>query len=112
MLIFSPVEMCGWLLRVDVRVDAQGHASDAALRSRDGLDASELAGGFGVDRLDAERDGAFELRGVLPTPVNTICRREAGLRATSISPTELASAALPSSRSRRAMASVEFAFSA
>jgi hypothetical protein len=50
---------------------------------------------------------------VLPTPVNTIREGSKPARsATSISPTEFASAPLPSSRSSRAIASVEFAFSA
>ena len=51
--------------------------------------------------------------GVLPTPVNTICDgSNPARRATSISQTELASTELPSSRSSRARARVEFAFSA
>ena len=51
--------------------------------------------------------------GVLPTPVKTICDgANPALRATSISHTELASTELPSSRSSRAIASVEFAFNA
>ena len=51
--------------------------------------------------------------GVLPTPVNTMSRGSKPARsATSISPPELASTPPPSSRTRRATASVEFAFSA
>ena len=51
--------------------------------------------------------------GDLPTPVKTICEgSKPAFRATSISHTEFASAALPSARSSRAIASVEFAFSA
>jgi hypothetical protein len=50
---------------------------------------------------------------VLPTPVKTIADGSKPARsATSISPTEFASAPLPSSRSSRAMARVEFAFRA
>ena len=49
----------------------------------------------------------------LPTPVNTISRGwNPALRASSISQMELASAAPPSSCTRRTMANVEFAFSA
>ena len=43
---------------------------------------------------------------------NSVWEIEVARRATSISHTELASTALPSSRSRRAIASVEFAFNA
>jgi hypothetical protein len=49
----------------------------------------------------------------LPTPVKTICGGMNPARsATSISPPEFASAPQPRPRSRRAIASVEFAFSA
>ena len=49
----------------------------------------------------------------LPTPVKTICAGgKPAFRANSISQIELASAALPRSRIRRAIASAELAFSA
>ena len=63
--------------------------------------------------LTPSATAASSSSGVLPTPVNTICDgAKPALRATSISQIELASTALPSSRSSRASASVEFAFSA
>jgi len=52
--------------------------------------------------LDPEAHGGFELRERLPTPVNTMSPgSNPARRATSISHTELASAALPNPRSRR-----------
>src|SRR5437016_5341537 len=48
---------------VDVRIDAHRHARGAAEARRDLFDARELARRFDVDRLDAERDRALELRG-------------------------------------------------
>ena len=101
-------------LGVDVGVDAHRDAHRAAQARADRLEPRQLARRFDVDRLEPERDRRTRApRGVLPTPVKTICDgAKPALRATSISHTELASTALPSSRSSRAIASVEFAFSA
>jgi hypothetical protein len=100
-------------LRVDVGIDAHGHAR---------LDAASH--GDRVDRSISPSDSALMLRSprpmarsssasVLPTPVKTI---SAGVKparkATSISPTEFASAAAPRLRSRRAIPSVELALRA
>ena len=48
-------------LRVDVRVDAQGHARLTAEGAAIAAMRVELAGRLDVDRLDAERDRAIEL---------------------------------------------------
>src|SRR5262249_12184845 len=48
--------------RVDVRVEADRDPRHAIEPLRDRFDTRQLAGGLDVDRLHAERDGAFELR--------------------------------------------------
>ena len=47
---------------IDVGVHADRHAGDRAEPRGDRFDARQLAGRFDVDRLQPERDGAFELR--------------------------------------------------
>ena len=54
--------MCGWLLRVDVGVDADRDLGARLALARDRVDAIELALRLGVDRLDAEVDGLRQLR--------------------------------------------------
>ena len=53
-------------VRVDVGVDADRHASHAPLARGDRLDPIELARRFDVDRLEAERHSAVELRSRFP----------------------------------------------
>ncbi len=55
----------GMALRVDVRVDADGDADWTADPCGDRLDTIQLSGRFDVDRLQPERNGAFELCGRL-----------------------------------------------
>ena len=101
--------------RIDVGIDAE---RDARARlpdlARESIDTIELALGLGIDGLDAEIDRLRQLAPVFcRRPVNTICSGMKPARsATSISPPEFASAPAPSPRSSRAIASVEFAFSA
>ena len=99
---------------VDVGVDAQRHARLAPLRARDLGDAIELAGRFRVDRADAVGDRVLQLVARLADAGEDDVAPARSRRAArpAISPPELASARLPSARSRRAIASVELAFSA
>ncbi len=53
-------------LRVDVRIDAQRDARPGALRDGALVDAIELARRLDVDRQQAQRDGAIDLRRALP----------------------------------------------
>ena len=114
LLIFRPVEMCGWLLASMSGLTRIATRAGAPRRARDRLDARQLAGRFDVDRLQTERHRALELgRRLADAGEDDVARaRSRPCARRSISQIELASAALPSSRSSRAIASVEFAFSA
>ena len=46
---------------VDVGIDANRHSGVVLHAGRDGFDPRELARRFDVDRLESQRDGAFEL---------------------------------------------------
>ena len=74
LLIFRPVEMCGWLFASMSGLTRSATRATRPCRARDRLDALELAGRLDVDRLEAERrPRARARRRDLPTPVNTIC---------------------------------------
>ena len=71
--------MCGWLLRVDVRIDAHGDAGPDAARRGDGVDPLDLPFRLGVDAAQAEVDGALELRvGLADAGEDDLRGREAG----------------------------------
>jgi hypothetical protein len=109
----QPRRNMGMALGIDIRVDAHRDAHRSPEPRPDRLEARQLAGRFDVDRLDPERHRRLELlRCLADAGEDDLRRREPALRATSISHTELASTELPSSRSSRAIASVEFALSA
>ncbi len=113
LLIFSPVEMCGWLLasmsglmRTATRARQPRRAAIASMRASSPADSTLIA--FSPSGT-AHSSSALDF----PTPVNTMSRgSNPARRATSISQIELASAALPSSRSSLTMAKVELALSA
>src|SRR5829696_3947353 len=77
---FHPGRDVGMSLRVDVRVDPQRDPRPAALADRLGVDPLELAAGFGVDGLQAERDRPGNLGPRLADAgEDDLIRREAGL---------------------------------
>ena len=96
---------------VDVGIHAHRDACAHAAGLRRAVDPLELAGRFGVDGLQLEGTARSISSGVLPTPVKTMSDGENPARsARSISPIEFASTPLPTSHSRRTIASDEFAF--
>ena len=75
LLILSPVEMCGWLLRVDVGVDAERDARarlPLARRARRCARARPADSALMVLHAEVDRRARAPPR-VLPTPVKTIC---------------------------------------
>jgi hypothetical protein len=113
LLIFNPVEMCGWLsasmsglMRMATRVTPPARAAIASIRASSPGDSTLIAlRPSGTAHASSAAD--------LPTPVNTISEGgNPAFRASSISQIELASAALPRSRIKRAIASAELAFRA
>ena len=97
---------------VDIRVDAHRDPGAHSPRLRRAVDAFQLAGGLGVDRLQPELHGTLDLFGRFAHAAehDVLHGGNPARIASSTSPIELASTALPASRSREMTANDEFAF--
>jgi hypothetical protein len=99
--------------RVDVRIDADGHARDRPRFGSEMLDAIDFAGDSTLMAATPSAMARASSSRVLPTPVHTMSPGEKPARsATSSSPAEFASARAPSARRRRPTASVALALMA
>jgi hypothetical protein len=97
LLIFSPVEICGWLFASISGLTRSATRATSPRRVAVALDARKLAGDSTLMALSRAAPRIELGHALADAGKHDVGSGEAGLRASSISQIELASAALPSS---------------